>query len=65
MRDNLDLLRKVRGNAALKAKLTRSLAALEGKLGKLTARQVQLDEERARLQGEMRVLIGQITLDAE
>jgi hypothetical protein len=64
VRQNLDLLRKVRGNAPLRAKLTASLARLEEELGKLTASYVKLDEERAQLVSQLRVLIGQVTLTA-
>jgi len=63
VRANLDLLRKVKGNAALRARLTRSLGALEDQLGKLTARYVKLDEEKARLEGTIRALIGEISFD--
>jgi hypothetical protein len=64
VRANLDLLRKVKGNEALKGKLTRSLAALEDQLSKQTAQYVKLDEEKAGLQAEMRTLIGQISFEA-
>ena len=63
IRANLNLLRKVKGNAGLRARMTRSLAKLELKLGKLTASYVKLDEERALLRGTMRALIGEIRLD--
>jgi hypothetical protein len=63
VRANLNLLRKVKGNAALRARLTRSLAKLEERLGKLTSRYVKLDEERARLKGTIRALIGEISFD--
>jgi hypothetical protein len=64
VRNNLNLLRKVKGNAALRGRLTRSLAELETKLSRLTARFVRLDEEKARLRGTIQALIGQIKLDA-
>jgi hypothetical protein len=64
VRANLDLLRKVKGNEALKGKLTRNLSSLEEQLSRLTARYVKIDEEKAGLLGEMQALIGQITLDA-
>jgi len=64
IRSNLDLLRKVKGNAALRTRLTRNLAKLEERLNQLTASYVKLDEERARLRGTMQALIGEITLDA-
>jgi hypothetical protein len=63
IRSNLNLLRKVKGNAALRARLTRNLAKLEDRLTKLTSQYVKLDEERARLRGTMQALIGEITLD--
>jgi hypothetical protein len=64
VRANLDLLRKVKGNDALKAKLTRNLATLEDQLSKQTALYVKLDEEKAALQAEMRTLIGQVSFEA-
>jgi hypothetical protein len=65
VRSNLEALRKVRGNEALKAKLARNLSSLEDQLSKLTARYVKLDEEKAALQAEMRSQIAQISLDAK
>jgi hypothetical protein len=65
VRANLDLLRKVKGNEALKARLTKSLASLEDQLGKITARYVKIDEEKGALLGEMRALVDSISLDAE
>ncbi len=64
VRANLDLLRKVKGNDALKTKLTRNLASLEDQLSKQTALYVKLDEEKAALQAEMRTLIGQISFES-
>lgn len=64
VRANLKLLRKVRGNARLKARLLKSLGNLEVRLSRLTARYVKLDEKRAGLRAKMRIWIGQITLDA-
>ena len=64
VRANLKLLRKVRGNKRLKARLVKSLGNLEARLSRLTARYVKLDEERAGLRAKMRIWIGQITLDA-
>ncbi len=63
IRDNLNILRKVKGNAALRGRMTRNLSKLESKLSKLTARYVALDEERARVRGTMRALIGEIRVD--
>ena len=63
IRSNLDILRKVKGNSALRGRMTRNLSKLEAKLSKLTASYVKLDEERARLRGTMRALIGEIRLD--
>ena len=62
VRENLRLMRKVRGQAALKNKLAASLASLEGRLGKITAQYVKLDEQQAVLQREMRALIAAISL---
>ena len=64
VRANIKLLKKVRGNRKLKARLLRSLGNTEAKLSKLTARYVKLDEERAGLRAKMRIWIGQISLDA-
>lgn len=64
VRENLRLLRKVHGNAALRSRLGRSLSKLEAKLSSLTAKYVKIDEERSALRREVRALIGQITLDA-
>ena len=63
IRANLNILRKVKGNAALRGRMTRNLGKLEAKLSKLTASYVKLDEEKARLRGTMRALIGEIRLD--
>ena len=63
IRDNLNILRKVKGNAALRGRMSRNLSKLEAKLSKLTASYVALDEERARLRGTMRALIGEIRVD--
>lgn len=63
VRKNLDLLRKVRGNAKLRATVTRNLGKLEDQLSKLTARYVKLDEERSSLRRQIRAWIGTITLD--
>ena len=65
VRANLDLLRKVKGNAALRARLTASLAKLEEQLSKLTSSYVKLDEEKARLEGTIRALIGEISFEAK
>jgi hypothetical protein len=62
VRKNLNLLRKTKGNAALKAELTRKLARLEGELGKLSGRLVEISEETAELTSRMKVLIRSITL---
>ncbi len=64
VRANLKLLRKVRGNKRLKARLLKSLGQLEARLSGLTARYVKLDEQRAALRAKMRIWLGQITLDA-
>jgi hypothetical protein len=64
VRDNLSLLRKVKGNSSLKSRLMRTLSSLETKLNKLTGSTIKLDEEGAGLRAEIRVAIGQISLDA-
>jgi hypothetical protein len=63
VRKNLNLLRKTKGNAALKAELTRKLARLEDELGKLSGRLVQISESIAELTSRMKVLIRSVTLD--
>ncbi len=63
VRKNLDLLRKVKGNAKLRAKVARNLSKLEDQLAKLTGRYVKADEERSQLRRKVRAWIGTITLD--
>ncbi|MBW2732746.1 MAG: hypothetical protein JRH20_10170 [Deltaproteobacteria bacterium] len=63
IRENIKILRRVKGNARLKSKLARNLSQLEDQLSKLTAKYVQRDQERADLRSKMRVWIGTITLD--
>jgi len=65
IRANFKLLKKVRGNKRLKARLLKSLSQLEARLSGLTARYVKLDEQRAALHAKMRIWIGQITLDTK
>jgi hypothetical protein len=62
VRKNLNLLRKTKGNAALKAELTRKLARLEDELGRLSGRLVAISEKTAELVSRMKVLIRSITL---
>jgi hypothetical protein len=65
VRDNLNLLRKTKGNEGLRAELTRKLAKLEAELGKVSGQLVKLSEERARLAQEIKVLIRQISVIAD
>ena len=63
VRKNLDLLRKVRGNGRLRAKVTKNLGKLSDQLAKLTGQYVKADQERSQRRRQMRALIGTITLD--
>jgi hypothetical protein len=63
VRKNLDILRKVKGNARLRAKVARNLSKFEDQLAKLTGRYVKADEERSQLRRKVRVWIGTISLD--
>lgn len=65
VRDNLNLLRKTKGNEALQKTLVEKLATLEADLGQLSAKRVKLSDEKAELSGQMTVIIRQITLSAE
>ena len=62
VRDNLNLLRKTPGNAALRSVLTKKLAKLEADLGKLSGKIVKLSEEKAQLTREIKVIIRQVTV---
>lgn len=65
VRDNLNLLRKTKGNEVLQKTLVEKLAKLEADLGQLSAKRVKLSDEKAELSGQMTVIIRQITLSAE
>lgn len=64
VRKNLKLLNDAKGNAALKATLTRKLASLEEELGKLSGDLVRLSEADAELRSRMTVQIRSITLSS-
>lgn len=62
VRDNLNLLRKSPGNAALRAELTKKLAKLEADLGKLSGKIVKLSEEKATLSQQIKAIIRTVTV---
>ncbi|MBN1607276.1 MAG: hypothetical protein JW940_11630 [Polyangiaceae bacterium] len=64
VRKNLDLLRKSKGNDALRASLTRKLEGLDADLGKLSGSLVSLSEKDAELTSRMKVLIRSVTLES-
>jgi hypothetical protein len=63
VRENLDTLRKTKGNQALQAQLAQKLAKQEEELGKLSGKLVELSEAEATLQRRMSVLIKNVRLD--
>jgi hypothetical protein len=63
IRDNLELLRKTKGNKPLMDSLVRKLVVLERDLGKLSGKLVKISEEEAELKAKMKVLIKGITLE--
>lgn len=65
VRDNLNLLRKTKGNEALQKTLVEKLAKLEADLGQLSAKRVKLSDEKAELSGQMTVIIRQVSLSTE
>ncbi len=65
VRDNLNLLRKSRGNEALQKTLVEKLAKLEEDLGKLSGKMVRLSDEKAGLSSQMNIIIRNISLSAE
>lgn len=65
VRENLNLLRKTRGNDALQKTLVEKLAKLEEDLGKLSGKMVRFSDEKAGLTTQLHVIIRQITLSAE
>lgn len=58
VRENLDVLRKTKGNAALQQNLAQKLAKLEQELGSVSGKLVQLSEKRAELSKRMADLIA-------
>ncbi|HKO91495.1 MAG TPA: DUF4139 domain-containing protein [Polyangiaceae bacterium] len=64
VRENLNVLRRTRGNAALEQQLARKLATLERDLGVLSGRLVQLSEEIAEREAKLTALIRNVKLDA-
>jgi chromosome segregation ATPase len=65
VRENLNVLRRTRGNSALEQELARKLATLERELGLISGRQVQLSEAVAELEAKVKALIKDVSLDAE
>jgi len=64
VRENLNVLRRTRGNADLEQQLARKLATLERDLGALSGKLVQLSEATAERETKLRVLIRNVSLDA-
>jgi chromosome segregation ATPase len=64
VRENLNVLRRTRGNADLEQQLARKLASLERELGVLSGRLVQLSEATAERETKLRALIRNVNLDA-
>jgi uncharacterized coiled-coil protein SlyX len=62
VRDNLDTLRKTKGNQALQAQLAQKLAKQEEELGKLSGKLVELSEAGAALERRLTVLIKNVRL---
>jgi hypothetical protein len=65
VRENLNVLRRTRGNAALEAELAGKLATLERELGKLSGRLVQLSESSAEIEAKIAALIKDVSLEAK
>jgi hypothetical protein len=66
VRDNLELLRKTKGNKPLMDSLVKKLVSIERRLGVLSGKLVKISEEEAELKAKMKVMIKGITLkDAE
>lgn len=65
VRNNLKVLRKTQGNAALQRELAGKLGNLERDLGKLSGRRVSLSESIAELDKRLRERLRGVTLDAE
>jgi len=64
VRENLNVLRRTRGNADLEQQLARKLATLERDLGVLSGRLVQLSEATAEREAKLSALIRNVSLDA-
>lgn len=60
VRDNLDVLRKTKGNAQLQQSLAQKLSKLEQELGSVSGKLVELIEKRAELSKRMADLIGKL-----
>lgn len=60
VRDNLDTLRKTKGNAELQRTLAQKLAKLEQQLGETSGKLVQLMERRAELSKQMSVMLSKL-----
>jgi hypothetical protein len=60
VRDNLDVLRKTKGNAQLQQTLAQKLSKLEQELGSVSGKLVELIERRAELSKRMADLIGKL-----
>lgn len=65
VRENLNVLRRTRGNAALEGELAGKLATLERELGKLSGRLVQLSEASAEVEAKIKALIKDVSLEAK
>jgi hypothetical protein len=65
VRENINVLRRTRGNAALEGELAGKLATLERELGKLSGRLVQLSEASAELESKIKALIKDVSLEAK
>lgn len=64
VRENINVLRRSRGNAAIGGALAGKPATLERDLGKLSGRLVQLSEAGAVLEAKMQALIQGVSLEA-
>jgi len=62
VRENLNVLRRTKGNAALEQELARKLATLERDLGLLSGRLVQLSEGIAELETKLKQLLADVSL---
>ncbi len=60
VRDNLNTLRKTKGNGELQTTLAQKLAKLEQQLGETSGKLVQLMERRAELSKQMSAMLGKL-----